>query len=158
MNATGLIIAGCIALIGAIAISRGAMARDQAATVPIDVRPPAHDRPQADTLPQRDPLPEDDVRPVGEQGMQAIETAPGFGSVVHRLRIEEPDLKIVTLRGDNDSDLNLAVYDESGQVLASDTSRGDDVLLSVAIEEPQIIAIVIQNLGPSRNTYVLSVY
>jgi hypothetical protein len=70
-----------------------------------------------------------------------------------RFRGGEPAYVVVS--GDGDTDLDLYVYDENGNLITSDTDRSDDCVVSFNPRWTGTFYIRIKNLGRVYNRYVL---
>jgi hypothetical protein len=65
------------------------------------------------------------------------------------------ELARVTVRGDGDTDLDLYIYDENGNLIAKDDDTLDVCLVSFTPRWSGSFRIVIRNLGTVYNEYVL---
>jgi len=63
----------------------------------------------------------------------------------------------ITVRGDGDTDLDLFVYDENGNLVGSDTDSTDFCIVDVNPKWTGQFRIVIRNLGNVYNQYSLRV-
>jgi hypothetical protein len=61
----------------------------------------------------------------------------------------------VVVRGDGDTDLDLFVYDENGNLVASDTGVTDDCEVRWVPKWTGLFYIKVVNRGPVSNTYVI---
>lgn len=61
----------------------------------------------------------------------------------------------VAIVGDGDSDLDIEVTDENGNVICYDVSRSDQVYCDFVPAWNGYFYITVNNLGPSRNSYYL---
>jgi len=61
----------------------------------------------------------------------------------------------VLVSGDGDTDLDLYVYDENGNLIDSDTDRSDDCVASFTPRWTGYFKIKIKNLGHVYNNYIL---
>lgn len=63
------------------------------------------------------------------------------------------DPAAVAVSGDGDTDLDLFVYDEAGELVASDTDLSDQCIVAWVPAKTQRYRIVIRNLGDVYNAY-----
>jgi len=61
----------------------------------------------------------------------------------------------IQVRGDGDTDLDLFVYDENGNLIASDTDYTDNCIVNVTPRWTGVFYIRIVNRGSVYNQYVL---
>ena len=66
--------------------------------------------------------------------------------------------KLVMVIGDGDTDLDLYVYDENGNLIDSDTDSSDTMVCSWTPKWTGKFTIKIKNLGSVRNYYTMWVY
>lgn len=65
------------------------------------------------------------------------------------------EVAYVLVSGDGDTDLDLYVYDENGNLIDSDTDRSDDCVASFTPRWTGAFKIRIKNLGSVYNNYIL---
>lgn len=79
----------------------------------------------------------------------------GHGKVSLDLLLAAGELSTITLHGDGETDLDASLFDESGQLIDSDTGANDYSLLRVVPRSTGHFTVVIQNQGAGSSRYVL---
>ena len=74
----------------------------------------------------------------------------------HTVEFRGAEPAIVHVSGDGDSDLDLFVYDEAGQLVASATGPGDQCVVHWRPERQARFRIEVRNVGPAANQYWLT--
>lgn len=74
---------------------------------------------------------------------------------VYKFTFRAGEEAIIIVSGDGDTDLDLYVYDENGNLIDSDTDRTDDCLASFTPRWTGEFTIKIKNLGNVYNEYLL---
>jgi hypothetical protein len=92
-------------------------------------------------------------------------TAGGSKYGCYRARASSTDVFTITFRagevaqigvsGDGDSDLDLYIYDERGNLIASDTDAGDDCFVRWTPRWTGPFQVRVRNLGRVYNDYCL---
>lgn len=97
-----------------------------------------------------------DVR--GSEGgpKRANTDVKAFGTDVITLRFKGGENAVVTISGDGDTDLDLLVYDENGNLVASDTGGSDNCRVRFYPKKSGAFKIKVKNLGNVYNHYQLS--
>jgi len=81
---------------------------------------------------------------------------PALGSVTYRNEWFEADKPaLVGIRGDGDTALGLFVYDEDGNLIASDTTPGDPYVVRFTPKRTARFRIVVINFGSVYNDYMI---
>jgi len=80
---------------------------------------------------------------------------PGSADV-YRITFRGGEIARVALSGDGDTDLDLYVYDESGNLIAKDDDRSDDCYVSWIPRWTGSFKIRVVNRGRVYNEYVLA--
>jgi hypothetical protein len=95
---------------------------------------------------------------------------PVGGTIVHYARVPRNSYQdwTVTLRGgestcivvsgDGDTDLDIYLYDQNGNFIASDTSYGDDCFIAVDVYYTSNFTLRVKNLGNVYNDYGILIY
>lgn len=78
-----------------------------------------------------------------------------YGTDVVNLRFKGGENAVITVTGDGDTDLDLFVYDESGNLVGSDTGGSDDCRVRFFPKWSGVFKIKIKNLGNVYNHYTL---
>ena len=65
------------------------------------------------------------------------------------------ELAMIIVSGDGDTDLDLSVYDENGNLITSDTDGSDDCVVSFTPKWTGVFKVKIKNYGRVYNRYVL---
>jgi hypothetical protein len=81
--------------------------------------------------------------------------AEAHGSVRYVDVFAGGELATITVTGDGDTDLDLFVYDEFGNLIASDTDPGDFCVVHFTPRWTGRFTIVVRNLGGVYNDYTL---
>jgi hypothetical protein len=71
---------------------------------------------------------------------------------VHRVAAHTTDAAVV-ISGDGDTDLDLYVYDENGNLIGSDTDGSDDCVVRFNPRWTGVFRIEVRNLGSVYNQY-----
>jgi hypothetical protein len=74
---------------------------------------------------------------------------------VYTMRFVGGEKAEVAVVGDGDTDLDLYIYDENGNLIKSDTDYGDDCYVSWYPKWTGSFKVKIKNLGSISNRYVL---
>ncbi|MCA9300636.1 MAG: hypothetical protein KDA28_16320 [Phycisphaerales bacterium] len=74
-----------------------------------------------------------------------------------RLRLQAGETSTIVVHGDGDTDLDAYLYDENGNLVASDTDGTDLCVLEVSPRWTGQFRLEIRNLGGVFNEYVLTV-
>ena len=82
----------------------------------------------------------------------------GFHSRVHTYRVSAGECAQIILDGDDDTDLDLFVYDASGRLIASGTSYSDYEVLYVNAHVNTTMTVKVVNRGSVLNAYDLTVW
>ena len=77
-----------------------------------------------------------------------------YATDVFTLRFRGGENAIISLSGDGDTDLDLYVYDENGNLVASDTSGKDDCRVRFFPKTTGNFKIKVKNLGNVYNRYL----
>lgn len=77
-----------------------------------------------------------------------------YATDVITLRFRGGEAAIISLSGDGDTDLDLYVYDENGNLVASDTSGKDDCRVRFFPKTTGNFKIKVKNLGNVYNRYL----
>lgn len=75
---------------------------------------------------------------------------------VYNITFRGGETAIIVVSGDGDTDLDLYVYDENGNFIASDTDRTDDCVVSFTPRWTGTFTVKIKNLGRVYNNYVMA--
>ena len=110
-------------------------------------------------------------RPLGRRWLHARTVADVAGELVQELTAEDAEvliaaaylhdigyaheLAMVTVHGDGDTDLDLYVYDENGNCVASDTSLGDQCVVTWTPRWTGSFTIRVVNRGFLPNNYTI---
>ena len=76
-------------------------------------------------------------------------------TITYEVAIRGLEATWITLYGNGTSDLDLFVYDSSGRLIVGDDSYSDDAAVWVAGLLPQVIRIVVANVGNRANRFNL---
>jgi hypothetical protein len=79
-----------------------------------------------------------------------------FSSVSYRISFAGGELAEVIVNGDDDTDLDLYVFDRLGNLVAVDDDETDLCIGRWVPERTQVYRIVIRNIGPVYNDYMMS--
>ena len=71
----------------------------------------------------------------------------------HTVEFRGGEPAVIYVSGDGDSDLDLFVYDEAGQVVASATGPRDECVVRWQPERQGRFRVEVRNLGPASNWY-----
>lgn len=74
---------------------------------------------------------------------------------VYNIRFRGGELAMVIVSGDGDTDLDLTIYDENGNLITSDTDGTDDCVVSFTPRWTGVFKVKIRNYGRVYNRYVL---
>ncbi len=85
----------------------------------------------------------------------AHRSCSAYGSVSYRDTFLAGRLAQISVRGDGDTDLDLYVYDENGNLVASDTDGLDYCVVQFNPKWTGRFRIVVRNLGSVYNRYTL---
>ena len=88
-----------------------------------------------------------------EQGFFRLE---GRKDNVHKMRVKAGSYVKVMVNGDEESDLDVWVYDTDGDLVGSGEEEGDQEEVSFKAKQSGIYTIRVSNLGQNINTYQLS--
>ncbi len=86
---------------------------------------------------------------------RAITEVKAFGTDVITVQFRGAESAVVGISGDGDTDLDLYVYDENGNLVASDTGGADDCKVRFYPKRNGVFKIKIKNLGNVYNRYTL---
>ena len=81
-----------------------------------------------------------------------------FSTDVYRVDLHGDEYTEIEVRGDGDTDLDLFVYDQYGNLIVSDTDYGDYCSVWVLPYRASTWRIEIVNLGNVYNEYTIEVY
>lgn len=95
--------------------------------------------------------------PVGGS-KNTIERVDAHGTDVYRVRLWEDEVTAITVSGDGDTDLDLFVYDENGNLVASDTDGTDRCRVHITPRWTGQFRIEVENLGSVYNEYEIQVW
>ncbi len=84
-----------------------------------------------------------------------VERVNAHSTDVYRISFRAQELAIVTVIGDGDTDLDLYIYDENGNLITSDTDYTDDCICTFTPRWTGVFVIKIVNRGNVYNQYVL---
>lgn len=77
---------------------------------------------------------------------------------VYELVFRGDEITVIEVQGDGDTDLDLFVYDEDGNLIASDTDTTDRCAVSITPRWTGKFTIHVENLGSVYNKYTIEVY
>jgi hypothetical protein len=75
---------------------------------------------------------------------------------VFRVNFRGGESAAVIISGDGDTDLDLYVYDENGNLIGSDTDSSDDCVVRFAPKWTGMFRIEVRNLGSVYNQYQIA--
>jgi hypothetical protein len=81
--------------------------------------------------------------------------AEAYSTVQYHDRFAGGRWATITVDGDGDTDLDLFVYDENGNLVASDTDRLDYCVVSFVPRRTGTFRIVVENLGSVYNRFTI---
>jgi hypothetical protein len=71
----------------------------------------------------------------------------------HALYFRGPGAAVLQLRGDGGSNLDFALYNAAGDLVAQDEHPSDVATLHWYVPHTQTLTLVVRNRGPRRNAY-----
>ena len=77
---------------------------------------------------------------------------------VYHVNLRGYESTLITLRGDHDTDLDLYVYDENGNLVDSDNDYSDNCICEVTPKWTGNFTIKVVNRGSVYNRYTLEVF
>mgnify|MGYP004682917257 FL=1 len=77
------------------------------------------------------------------------------GTDVYRISFRAGEIAIITAIGDGDTDLDLYVYDENGNLIEKDVDYSDDCVVTFTPRWTGVFVIKVVNRGNVYNNYVL---
>ena len=86
---------------------------------------------------------------------RVIETVKAAGSDLYKVNFKGSEQGIVLLSGDGTTDLDLYIYDENGNLVASDTDGLDDCAVRFYPKWSGTFLIRVKNLGNVYNRYAM---
>jgi hypothetical protein len=87
--------------------------------------------------------------------VRRCDTVNGNTTDIWRITFRGGEPAYVAVSGDGDTDLDLYVYDENGNLITYDNSYGDDCLVSFTPRWTGVFIIKIKNLGRVYNRYCM---
>jgi hypothetical protein len=85
-----------------------------------------------------------------------IKTVSGYSTVTYTEEFYGGQLAVVRVIGDGDSDLDLYVYDEFGNLIDKDTRPGDNCVVTFKPRWTGKFTIKVVNCGRMSNCYTLT--
>ncbi len=85
----------------------------------------------------------------------AVDRVNAHSTDTYRISFRAQELAIVTVIGDGDTDLDLYIYDENGNLITSDTDYTDDCVCTFTPRWTGVFVVKIVNRGSVYNNYVL---
>jgi hypothetical protein len=95
--------------------------------------------------------------PLGGAKQQTTSVVAG-GTDTYRLMLMGGEDTIIRVRGDGDTDLDLLVYDENGNLVASDVNLGDSCTVHMRPRWTGPFIIKVVNRGSVYNAYTIWAY
>ncbi len=86
---------------------------------------------------------------------RVCDTVNGNCTDIWRITFRGGEPAYVAVSGDGDTDLDLYIYDENGNLITYDNSYGDDCLVSFTPRWTGVFIIKIKNLGRVYNRYCM---
>lgn len=104
----------------------------------------------------------DDIKNSGTRGATKdyevlTTTVKAHSTDVYKVQFRGGETAIVVVSGDGDTDLDLMVYNPSGDLVASDTDSTDDCVVSWTPSRTQTYTIKVKNYGSVYNRYRMAV-
>lgn len=94
---------------------------------------------------------------LNEEGKTAVSECPARGCSRYTVEFREGELAECAVVGDGDTDLDLFIYDQNGNLVASDTDYTDNCYCSWTPKWTGNFILKIVNRGPVHNRFTIAV-